>query len=394
MNQHRRAPGNRKLNQRPRVFVSYSSEPPENRIWAMRLTEKIRMAGLLVISDDKKPAGKKMSSFVLDYVNDTSFTHILIICTKSYAAMAERAANGEETESPVIPGKLFEVNENKRFLNIVRERDDLGRPFIPEYLSERPSLSFINDITFDENCKSLIARIKLNNETGTMNSTLAFGEASHAGRRWLHELTPVRMVVAAILLIALVIGIRSYRMAKVIDKELAYQNAKNKKPDPVMKYRGIWVVNDDKLILTDLNGKIIPGASFDEVNDFYQDRAKVQRKGKWGYINRAGLEIVPCIYDELSLFFSNGKACVNQGDKWGFVNIDGTLMGPLVYEECSTFTEGLAAVKKDGHWGYINEHNKIVIPCIYDKAGDFEQGKAAVSKAGKSYVIDNKGRRV
>lgn len=51
------------------------------------------------------------------------------------------------------------------------------------------------------------------------------------------------------------------------------------------------------------------------INGFYL----VGKDGLWGYVNEMGFEIIPCIYDEASLF-KNDHATVCQNGKWGIID--------------------------------------------------------------------------
>lgn len=61
------------------------------------------------------------------------------------------------------------------------------------------------------------------------------------------------------------------------------------------------------------------------VLDFSEGYAAVAVGGswaslKWGFIDRTGREVVPCVYDDVGSF-SEGLAAFKRGDKWGFLTI-------------------------------------------------------------------------
>lgn len=59
-------------------------------------------------------------------------------------------------------------------------------------------------------------------------------------------------------------------------------------------------------IFLDHNAKQVTSMIFDEAEDFEQEMAKIMLRGKNGYINRAGKEIIAARYDELKKFSSVG----------------------------------------------------------------------------------------
>ena len=54
--------------------------------------------------------------------------------------------------------------------------------------------------------------------------------------------------------------------------------------------------------------------------------------GKWGFIDKDGVEIIPCKYNDVG-DFSNGYASVQIGSKWGFINKNGKEVIPCIYDE-------------------------------------------------------------
>ena len=87
--------------------------------------------------------------------------------------------------------------------------------------------------------------------------------------------------------------------------------------------------------------------SYDHADGFVDGLARVQRDGKWGFIDKSGKEVVPCEWDDIYYFIN-----------------------------------GLALVEKNGKYGFINKKNEAIVPIEYDSAIDFADGNgvAAVSK--------------
>ncbi len=57
-------------------------------------------------------------------------------------------------------------------------------------------------------------------------------------------------------------------------------------------------------------------------------------------------------FDDIS-YFREGLAKVNKDGKWGFINKEGEIVIPPQFDEAVDFSEGLARVEKDGKWGII-----------------------------------------
>lgn len=53
--------------------------------------------------------------------------------------------------------------------------------------------------------------------------------------------------------------------------------------------------------------------------DFSEGLATVIVGGKYGFIDKTGKQVIPCLYDD-AWNFSEGLARVEVGEKWGFVD--------------------------------------------------------------------------
>lgn len=97
---------------------------------------------------------------------------------------------------------------------------------------------------------------------------------------------------------------------------------------------------------------------------------------------------------KLSVFHEGMAAYENSKGKWGYMDRSGKSVIPCIYQDARRFSEGLAAVQKDGHWGYINKNGETVIPFQYMNPYPFHEGLAFVFFNGKYSVIDKNGNVV
>ena len=119
----------------------------------------------------------------------------------------------------------------------------------------------------------------------------------------------------------------------------------------------------------------------------------IQKDGKWGFIDKTGNQIIPCLYDSVH-GFHDGLATVQLNNKWGAVNNVGELIIPYSYNDPLLFSEGLAKVIINGKVGYINTKGELQIPCIYDNATSFKEGYTSVELNGKLGYIDRTGKMI
>ncbi|MES2701158.1 MAG: WG repeat-containing protein [Bacteroidota bacterium] len=210
--------------------------------------------------------------------------------------------------------------------------------------------------------------------------------------------------------------------------------------EPWVFYNGLAAVSiNDKMIYIDTAGRKAIKDSFAFCSEFTGRRAKVLQDdwGKYGYIDMAGKLVIPCLYNDASLF-QFGLAAVSKTirsrydrvTKYGVIDTNGRTIVPFEYKEISNyvdpgyaiatdyrlfafidtnakfvtpfiyedvgenFKEGLMRVKKNGKWGYLNERCKTAIPFKYDEAQNFSEGLAAVKINGHWSYIDHSGKEV
>ena len=126
---------------------------------------------------------------------------------------------------------------------------------------------------------------------------------------------------------------------------------------------------------------------------FYEGFAAVQKQGKHGFIDRNGIEVISCVYEN-SGDFHEGLANVKLHGKWGYIDKKNNTIVPLIYESSSSFHEGLALVKKNNRYGFIDNTGREVIPCTYESAYSFSEGLAKVETNGKAGYIDISGNLI
>ncbi|MPM07210.1 hypothetical protein SDC9_53516 [bioreactor metagenome] len=133
----------------------------------------------------------------------------------------------------------------------------------------------------------------------------------------------------------------------------------------VMNYRGIWMVKSE---------------TYDSVAPFCSDgAAAVCRDSRWGYINLAGTEIVPCVWAAVSashdgtLLAGNGTGTFTVYDSKGTKT--NTITANLIYYDA---TGGLLRYTESGKTGYLNPDGTIALEARYYSGQPFSEGYAAV----------------
>lgn len=197
---------------------------------------------------------------------------------------------------------------------------------------------------------------------------------------------------------------------------------------------------NEKWYVIDKTGKTqINCTQYSSLEFFSEGLALVAKDNKFGFINRQGIEVIPCIYDydsnsfDYQYFFKEGLCKVVQNGKYGFINNEGDVVIPIKYSSANNFSCGMASVSKDGKdffidqlgnkvfecnnfetisdfsdgmldvmftvdntikLGYVNKTGETVISPIYDHASSFSEGLAAVAIEEKYGFIDKTGKIV
>lgn len=88
--------------------------------------------------------------------------------------------------------------------------------------------------------------------------------------------------------------------------------------------------------------------------------AKVEKNGKVGYIDRSGVEVIECVYDQIYPF-DKGRAKMIKNGKFGLVNENGEVFVDAKYDYIGPFVNGLAIVTVNNKRGLINEQGEEVV---------------------------------
>ena len=102
--------------------------------------------------------------------------------------------------------------------------------------------------------------------------------------------------------------------------------------------------------------------NYDKLYDFHEGLAKVCKNNKYGFIDKLGHEIIPCIYDEAE-DFDFGVSIVTKGEKTGAINKYGKMVIPCKYDNINSFgKDSLAVAFLNEKSGFIDLKGNIVIP--------------------------------
>ncbi|MVT12068.1 SEL1-like repeat protein [Chitinophaga tropicalis] len=138
--------------------------------------------------------------------------------------------------------------------------------------------------------------------------------------------------------------------------------------------------------LKDISGAVITPPVYKKIYPFpyTSDLAIVIKEGKYGFINREGEEVIPCIFDE-AWDFTYAWAEVKHNGHFGIIDTTGEFILPAVYEDGYALTETYIAVKQNGLLQIIDlEGNvQIELPDAVEVAGIPDSGFPYFIATGK-----------
>ncbi len=138
---------------------------------------------------------------------------------------------------------------------------------------------------------------------------------------------------------------------------------------------------------------------YENAMDFSEDLAAVKKDGKWGYINKGGVTVIPFEFDscasvdamenDCAFAFSGGLVPVCKNGRFGIINKKAETVIDFVFDSILPGSNGIYIARKDGVWGVITideEYLSSVMPTTKPAATNSEP---AVAK-GK-YIIKTSG---
>ncbi|MCI8324803.1 MAG: TIR domain-containing protein [Lachnospiraceae bacterium] len=140
-----------------KVFISYSWTPDCNKKWVEQLVHRLESDGVQVVIDFKDlKLGHDKYAFMERTVNDDTIKKVLIICNRTYKEKADGRIGGVGDESAIITSQIYGNIRQEKFIPVVNEYDENGKPFLPNYLASR----MYADLTdFEDGYKQLLNNI-------------------------------------------------------------------------------------------------------------------------------------------------------------------------------------------------------------------------------------------
>lgn len=144
----------------PKVFISYSWHPEENKIRVQQLARRLMSDGVDVILDIwSLKDGQDKYVFMEKMVTDSDINKVLIICNKDYVEKADCRKGGVGTESTIMSDEIYSKAEQTKFLPVVFEKGNDGMIYKPHFLKSRIHIDMSSDDCYEMGYEQLLRDI-------------------------------------------------------------------------------------------------------------------------------------------------------------------------------------------------------------------------------------------
>ncbi|MDX3985990.1 MAG: toll/interleukin-1 receptor domain-containing protein [Achromobacter sp.] len=139
----------------PKVFISYSHDTPEHKMWVMKLAQKLMDNGIEVMLDMwELGPGDDIARFMERGLTEAD--RILMVCTEKYVHKAEAGQGGVGYEKMIVTAGYMKQVDSKRVIPIIRQN---GTDHVPAFLGTKLYMDFSTDeraeYAFDELAREL-----------------------------------------------------------------------------------------------------------------------------------------------------------------------------------------------------------------------------------------------
>lgn len=141
----------------PKVFISYSWHPEENKQSVEELARRLMDDGVYVVIDIwDLHAGQDKNAYMERMVSDPTVDKVLLICNKEYAEKANTRQGGVGIESTIISEEVYSKVDQTKFIPIVFEKDENGNAYKPVFVKSRIHYDLSDENIYEKDYDELL----------------------------------------------------------------------------------------------------------------------------------------------------------------------------------------------------------------------------------------------
>ena len=139
----------------PKVFISYSHDTLEHKMWVMKLAQKLMDNGIEAMLDMwELGPGDDIARFMERGLKEAD--RVLMVCTEKYVLKAEAGQGGAGYEKMIMTADYMKHVDSKRVIPIIRQN---GTNHVPAFLGTKLYMDFSTEeraeYAFDELAREL-----------------------------------------------------------------------------------------------------------------------------------------------------------------------------------------------------------------------------------------------
>lgn len=144
----------------PKVFISYSWTNEEHVQKVVELATRMMDNHVEVILDKwDLREGQDKYVFMEQTVSNPEIDKVLLICNKAYVKKADARTDGVGDETLIISSEIYGKEKQEKFIPIIFEYGDDGKPCLPTYIKSRIYIDMSDDERYEDGYVQLIRRI-------------------------------------------------------------------------------------------------------------------------------------------------------------------------------------------------------------------------------------------
>lgn len=164
----------------------------------------------------------------------------------------------------------------------------------------------------------------------------------------------------------------------------------------------VYSICDRKYGLINSAGDEVLPCIYDYIYNYRNGLKKVKKDGKYGIIDQTGHEVISCVYDALGSSFSDGLIYAKQNGKYGYINLKGETIIPFKYDHthewdmyCDFSETGIAIVSVNSpyssvyRYGLVTKDGKEIFPCRFSNQPRIilKDQVCLIDNAGKLFIV-------
>jgi hypothetical protein len=141
----------------PVVFISYSHDTREHKIWVLELARRLRSHGIDVRLDQWDLAfGADVPKFMERNVTEAG--RVLMVCTEPYVRKVDEGKGGVGYEAMIVTAELIRDLGTTKFIPVIRQ--DAGKTELPKCIGNRYAVNLSVGSDVDEEFSKLVDQLR------------------------------------------------------------------------------------------------------------------------------------------------------------------------------------------------------------------------------------------